>query len=349
MLDANAWPPWVVWTAFAAAALVITVAGIRLAAESEELARRTGLGQALFGAVFLGASTSLSGLTTTVVAAANGHPELATSNAIGGIAAQTVFLVVADVAYRKSNLEHAAATLGTLLQTGLLIILLSLPLVASGFAGLSVLGVHPVSLAMVAAYVFGIRLMSGSKLEPMWSPQVTALTASENGKDDETGDRRGTASVWASFAMLALAIAVAGYGMAIAGPEIAQRTGLSQSFVGAYFTAIATSIPELVTAIAAVRRGAVNLAVGDIVGGNCFDVLFLAAADVAYREGPLFAVMARDSRFLLALTILLTAILQLGLLRREKHGLGNIGFESVLVLLAYLGAACVLALHGGGI
>ena len=50
-------------------------------------------------------------------------------------------------------------------------------------------------------------------------------------------------------------------------------------------TAVATSLPELVTTLAAVRRGAAQLAVGGIIGGNAFDVLFLSASDVAYRDG----------------------------------------------------------------
>ena len=64
---------------------------------------------------------------------------------------------------------------------------------------------------------------------------------------------------------------------------------MSGSLVGGLFTSVVTSLPELVTVLAAVRVGALTLAVGDIVGGNTFDVLFLAAADLAYTEGSLYA------------------------------------------------------------
>jgi Ca2+/Na+ antiporter len=58
------------------------------------------------------------------------------------------------------------------------------------------------------------------------------------------------------------------------------RLALSASIVGA---PVVTSLPELVTTLAAVRRGALQLAVGGIIGGNTFDTLFLTISDVGYR------------------------------------------------------------------
>jgi cation:H+ antiporter len=63
-------------------------------------------GQAAVGAMFFGVATSLSGIVTTAVAAAADNPELASSNAVGGIAAQTTAIAVADMVYTRSNLEH---------------------------------------------------------------------------------------------------------------------------------------------------------------------------------------------------------------------------------------------------
>jgi len=112
--------------------------------------------------------------------------------------------------------------------------------------------------------------------------------------------------------------------------------------VGELFTAISTSLPELVTSIAAVRQGALTLAVGDIIGGNSFDVLFIAFADMAYRQGSIYHALTQSQSFIIALTILMTGILLLGLLRREKHGIGNIGFESFSILLLYIGGFSLL-------
>ena len=107
---------------------------------------------------------------------------------------------------------------------------------------------------------------------------------------------------------------------------------------------VVTSLPELVTSIAAVRRGALTLAVADITGGNFFDVLFLFAVDVAYLSGSAFhspGIGAREV-FMTALILLLNMILLLGLIVRQRSGPGNIGLESVLVLTLYLGGASAL-------
>jgi cation:H+ antiporter len=105
---------------------------------------------------------------------------------------------------------------------------------------------------------------------------------------------------------------------------------------------VATSLPELVTTVAAVRQGALTLAVGGIIGGNTFDVLFLVAADVAYREGSIYHAISAQPLFIISLTILLTAILLMGLIRRERRGFANIGFESVAVLVLYLAGMATL-------
>ena len=131
---------------------------------------------------------------------------------------------------------------------------------------------------------------------------------------------------------------LAGYLVAQSGIALADRTGLSQTVIGGLSTAMATSLPELVTSVAAVRQGALTLAVGGVIGGNAFDVLFVAFSDVAYRSGSIYHAITNQQIFVIALTLLLTGILLLSLLRRKKSGIFGIGFESFLVIALYLGA-----------
>jgi len=119
MLAQQPWPLPLSAGVFAAAALFIGVAGVLLTAKAERLARITGLGELLTGAVLIGLVTSLSGLVTSVTAAHAGHASLAVSNSLGGIAAQTLFLAVADTLHREANLEHAAASEANMLQATL--------------------------------------------------------------------------------------------------------------------------------------------------------------------------------------------------------------------------------------
>ncbi len=344
MLRAETWGLATSVLVFAFAALVIGVCGVLLTERAERLARLTGLGQALVGALFLGAITSLSGTVTSVTAALDGFAEIAFGNAVGGIAAQTTFIVAADFFYRKANLEHAAASETNLLQAVLLVALLALPLAGLSWPAVTVGSVDLVSFAIVGLYAFGVRLLAESRRAPMWTPRLTAQTEREATAGPEARGGRATPRLWAEFWALAAAVAVAGWLIAAAAIALARESGLSQTVVGTLFTSISTSTPELVVALAAVRRGALTLAVGDILGGNCFDVLFLVLSDIAYRPGSIYHAVSAAQAGWLALGILLTGVLLLGMLRRQAHGPGNVGFEGVLVLALYgLGVAALFA------
>lgn len=328
---------------FIGATVVIGVIGSRLSYTADVLADRTGLGEAIAGALFLGASTSLPGIITSVTAAAENHPELAISNAIGGIAAQTVFLGIADVFYRRANLEHAAASVPNMLQGTLLIILLTIPLLAMTTPPLTWFGVHPASLIMFIVYVYGMRMASQAHLHEMWHPHQTSETRRDIPNHHPSS--KSLLLLWLRFAVFALVLAGAGWVVAVTGIRIAEQTGLSETAVGSLLTAVATSLPELVTSVAAVRQGSLTLAVGGIIGGNAFDTLFAAVADIAYRPGSIYHAITERQVFLIVLTILLISILLMGLIRREKRGIARIGFESFFILLIYAGA--VVFLVGG--
>ncbi len=335
---------WGVVGVFAAAAVVILFAGVRLSAVADKLADRTGLGEAVVGAVLLGAATSLSGLTTSVAAAWNGLPELAVSNAAGGIAAQTFFLAVADMTYRRANLEHAAASLQNLIQGTVLAGCLSLAILGTAMPDYAVLGVHPASLLLVAFYALGLWVTRRASDNPGWRANQTSETRQDDG-EDESGDAS-TARLWGEFAGLALVTACAGFAVSRAAEGAIETFGLSPSIMGAFATAIVTSLPELVTTVAAVRRGALTLAVGGIIGGNAFDVLFLAASDAAYREGPIYAAVTERQTFVIALSLLMATVMVMGLLRREKQGPGGVGFETVVIAGIYVVGSAALIVAG---
>lgn len=334
------WPLGPAIALFLVAAVMVAIVGARLVHIADRLADRTGWGEAIFGAVFVGATTSLPGLVTSVTAAAHDFPELAVSNAIGGIAAQTAFLSIADITYRRANLEHAAAEPENMIQGALLVTLLSLVLGIALTPPVSIWGIHPMTLVLPLAYIGGVRIIREAQVQPMWRPHETPLTRPDVRAPPDHGER--VAGLWLRFILHAPVLAAAGWLIARAGASVAVLTGLTETGVGALLTAIATSLPELFTAIAAVRAGALTLAVGNILGGNFFDTLFVAAADVAYRPSSIYHVVSRPTLYLMALALLLTGVLLIGLLRRERHGIGNIGFESFLILVLFVAGYVVL-------
>lgn len=331
---------------FVVCAGVIAVSGTRMARVVDQLADRTGIGEAVAGAVLMGAATSFSGMVLSVTAAWREQPELAISNALGGIAVQTFFLTVADLFYRRANLEHAAASAPNMLQNALLMTLLTLILLAPLLPEATFWGIHPVTPLIFGLYVYGIRMVRKTRSDPMWVPSTTGETRED--KPDDTATMPALSRLWTEFGILISSMGVAGWVLEPTAVNIAAETGLGQSVVGVLFTATTTSIPELVTSVAAVRRGALTMAVGGIIGGNAFDTLFTATSDIAYREGSIYHTMSAGSTLWVTLTLVMTAMLMMGLIRRQEHGPGGIGFESVSVIVLYVtGVALLLATSAG--
>ena len=330
---------WIVLI-FIACAAVIGLAGWKLAKYADLLADRTGIGEAAAGALFLGAGTSLPGSVASVTAAASGFPDLAISNAIGGLAVQTAFLGIADLCYRRANLEHAASASGNLMSAALLVVMLSIPLVSRQLPEVTWFGIHPATLLLPMTYLAGLHLLQRTHREPMWTPRQTDET-----RQDVAAEASGSLSLgglWLRFGVCALAVAVAGYLISSASAELTVRTGLSQNAVGGVFLAIATSLPELITSVAAVKRGALTLAVSDIIGGNSFEVIFLAASDVVYREGSIYHEITGHHVLLITVCMLMTGVLLMGMISRQRQGPAGIGFEGAVILALYGGMAAYL-------
>jgi len=329
---------------FAGCALVIALAGTRITEVVDQLADRTGIGEAAAGAVLLGFSTSIGGSVLSVTAAWNGNAELAVSNALGGIAVQTFFLAVADMVYRRANLEHAAASVPNMIQNALLIMLLALIMITPLLPEVTLWQVHFASPLLFIFYVYGLHLAQGAHNKPMWMPTQTRETRAD--QPDDTSRMPSTLRLWVEFTLLFVVLGLAGWTLEPAATVIAAKTGLTQTVVGVMLTAISTSIPELVTSIAAVRRGALTLAVGGIIGGNAFDTLFMAASDIAYRDGSIFEAATQNDLYWLATGMLMTAILLGGLILRQRNGPGRIGIESVLIMAVY---ACAVGVEIAGL
>jgi cation:H+ antiporter len=329
--------------AFIVAALAIVVAGSQLARIADELSDRTGLGEALFGLLFLAGVTSLPDFAATLSAALDSRPELAMSNIMGSMAVNLVFLAVADIFYRKANLEHAAASPASMMLATLMIVLLALPLLAIATPSMTQWSIHPMTLVIVAAYLFGLRLVHRTQERPMWFPRQTRQTVPDR---PEPQPHSSLTAVWLSFIALAIVTCIAGWVLMEAAKVIADESGLSDTLVGGLFTALATSSPELVTTIAAIRYGALTLAVSNIFGTNCFNILVVAAADVGYPHGSIYHDIAPVQMMWGLVSILMAAVLLLGMLRRETYGIGRIGFESALILGVYALALAVAVVSG---
>lgn len=332
---------------FAAATVVVVFVAPRMARVSDELTSRTRLGAALFGAVFLGASTSMPGIVVTVTAAVGGNAELAAANALGGIVAQTMFLALADVAYRKGAVQRAIVSRKSTAQLALVVALLALVVVALG-APAAAVGPHVTTPLLVAGYLGGIfvirRMPADDADDDIDEASTTDVPVESRGSTEHTEQEPSLRSLWTRYAVFLVALAGSGVALVWAVEPIASSLGLQQAAAGGLLTALATSSPELLTALAAARRGALRLAVGDIAGGNAFDVLFLAAADVAVL-GALYPALGPIHVLMAGVALVLNAVLLVGFVRRGRAIRGTIAPESVVVLVGYACTAGTLLLR----
>jgi cation:H+ antiporter len=338
------WPVGPSVAVFAVAGLVTIIGSVRLVALGDALADRTGWGEAVFGVVFFGVATGLSGIVMTAVTAATGHPDLGYSNAVGGIAAQTTAVAVADAFYRSVNLEHAAASLSNLLFGCLLIALLALTLLGSFTPDVTVGGLHPVSIVIVACYLGGLRLIRTAGTRPMWNPVATTETRPDVPQEHGVLDGHGLPSLWLRFVLAGVVVASSGWAVSLAAESVVETTGLTAGFTGGVLLGIVNGLPETVTAIAAVRQGALTLAVAAVLGGNILDVITVVVGDVAYRHGSIYHAAGTDDLLITTTGLFMTTALLGGLLVRQACGWGRLGFEGVILVASYLGMTAMLTL-----
>jgi cation:H+ antiporter len=151
----------------------------------------------------------------------------------------------------------------------------------------------------------------------------------------------------ARYLAAAAVVVAAGTWLPFVGIEIADVMGWRTTFVGTLVVAGATSLPELVVTVSAVRLGAPDLAIANLLGSNLFDVLVLAIDDLAYVKGPLLADVSPAHAVTAFAAVIMSGTVIVALLYRPATRLhGTIGWTSLALLLVYLLSAYAVYLHG---
>jgi len=307
-------------------ALVFLIAA-RLARHADAIADATGLGRLWIGTILLSAATSLPELTTDVSAAALGTPDIGIGDLFGSTLANMLILAVLDLAFaRRRILQQVAvdhALVGTLaiLMTGIA----ALSIASGGFGQLGPVGVD--ALMILALYLFGMRAVYRAT-------QVVAPTPTQQmelGESSRSLLRGGLAGM----ALAALGLLATAPLLVIAAEAISLEAGVSQTFIGTTLVGVTTSFPEIAASVAAVRMGALDLAIGNLFGSNAFNLCIVLAMDLAYPGGPVLAAVSRSH-----LTSALGAILCIGLgtlaiLARAQQRPSLVRIESLLIVAVY--------------
>jgi len=334
-----------VWLAFFVCLLVILFTGTKLSRYGDIIAIGTGLGGAWIGLVLLAVVTSMPELVTGLSAIIVVHaPDLAVGSALGSCVYNLLIIAILDFVYRAgsiySGIQHSHS-----LSAGFGVVLLgalaSAIFVQKHFAMISFGPVGPYAIIAPIAYFIGIRsifyferreneIYAGGLVEAVQAPrrERPALMLT---------------SVYVLFAVNSLVLIAAATALPVIGEGLAVRMGWDQTFVGTFFLALVTSVPEVVISVQAVRIGAVDLAIGGLLGSNLFDLVILAIEDFAYLDGPILYA-ASDQHLLTAIAALtMTGIAIVGLCARPRArvfrvvawtslGLLTVGLFSAVIL-----------------
>ncbi|MCB2042338.1 MAG: sodium:calcium antiporter, partial [Rhodoferax sp.] len=123
--------------------------------------------------------------------------------------------------------------------------------------------------------------------------------------------------------------------------------GWSRSFVGSMFVAFVTTLPELAVTLSALRIGALDMAIGNLLGSNLFNVAIIAVDDLFYRHGSLLADGSPVHAVTAGSAIVMTGLAMIGLFFRPRSRvLRAVGWVSLGLLAVYLFNTYVLYLHG---
>jgi cation:H+ antiporter len=140
-----------------------------------------------------------------------------------------------------------------------------------------------------------------------------------------------------TFGLASAAILVSGPTLAISAQGIAEETGIAQTFIGITLLAVATSLPELVASLAAVRIGAHDLAVGNLFGSNAFNMTVVLWVDLAYTDGPVLDAISPQQMVPGIGAILMMALAIGAIVTGTKTRLRRGEPDAVLLILAYFG------------
>ena len=149
------------------------------------------------------------------------------------------------------------------------------------------------------------------------------------------------------YAFAALFVVSAAIWLPFAAKEIAAQMGWYESFVGTILVALATSLPELVVTIAALKLGAVDMAVANLLGSNLFNILVLAVDDLFYTHGPVLANVSFIHSISAVSAVMMTGVAIVAILYRSGwRVMRTVGWPSIALAAIYLTNAYVIYLYG---
>lgn len=317
------------WAAFIICTAVIVYSGTRLSKYGDIIAEKTGLGRTWIGVVLMASVTSLPELVTGISSVTYaGTPDIAVGDVLGSCVFNMLILSFLDAMHR--NPISSKAHHGHVLSAGFGILLLGLaatslfmnkPIIPLGWIDLY-------TMFFIFIYFIAMRLVYFYE-KRQFSAFVKEVAVELRYKDIPTK------KAIMNYSINALFVIIAAVFLPKIGEGIAEQTGLGQTFVGNIFIAVSTSLPEVVVSMAAVKIGAIDLAIGNLFGSNIFNIFILALDDIFFTDGALLS-YASPNHIISALSaIAMTTIAIIGLTYRTEKKPLFLAWDSIGIIVVY--------------
>lgn len=329
------------WLQLAACALAIGYAGARLTRLADAIGEKTGMSGSRVGLLLLAAVTSLPELATGISAVTAAHaPNIAIGDVLGSTVFNLALLVLLDVLHRPDTIYSRAST-GHVLSAGFCVILLGVVAASVLLERENVLpdfgSIGGYTPLLVVLYLLALRsVFSYERREsvnrtPSSGPLYAGLSLRK-------------ASL--QFLVFAGVVTTAGIWLPIAGSHIADEMGWTSTFVGTLLVAGATSLPEVVVTLAALRLRALDMAIAGLLGSNLFDLLIVAVVDLFYTKGSILADVSPVHAVTAFSAAMMSGAVIVGLVYRPRQRvLRTMSIVSAALLAVYLINVYVLFVH----
>jgi cation:H+ antiporter len=331
-----------VWFEFAVCALLIGMAGTTLSRNADVIADKTGFSRGWIGLILLAVVTSLPELITGISSVALAEvPNIAIGDVFGSCVFNLMILVVLDFMLRGES-AYRRASQGHILSAGFGVVLI-------GFAGLNILFAERISvfsIGHIGPYTPVIVLL--------YLVAVRAIFIYERDKLEEfaeqVADRHPEITLREAvtrYVFAAAVVVMVGAFLPFVGARLAEVMGWQKTFVGTLFVAGVTSLPELAVTISALRIGALDMAIANLLGSNLFNMVILAIDDALFLKGPILSRISPAHAMSAMSAVVMSGVVIIGLVYRPRTRLFmGVGWISLSLFTVYLLNTYVLYLHG---
>ncbi len=343
MVDLNS---FILVSLFIVSALLIWIFGVKLAKAVDVLVNHYGWGQAIGGMLFLAIIADLPEIAITGYAAYKHEYVIAVSNLLGGIAIQTVVLVLIDIfgVGRKAPLTNKGHS--TILKIEGITVIIVLLVLLLGHYNVDTINL-PVKysfeiaclLIWLGSIIWTKKLYDKHKIKKQAKTNIhdfqPSTIISKIAKPISIHKNKKLSSAIIILIIGSIVMLIAGIGLELSGEILSKRWGMSGVVFGATILALCTALPEISTGIASAKIRDYEMAMSDIFGGNSFLALLLLMAAIISGES-LLGYFSLSDIYLIWVGITLTIVYLIGMHYHSKKQYLRMGIDSIIVSIIYL-------------